>query len=381
MRNPHLLCLLLSIPAAGCTTEAAEPPAPDEPAGPIYVTRTGADLGGCAIAAPCRTLSYAVRQVTASRGVIRVDTDRLVTAAPISIDRPVLIEGTPTTIDPVIGAPTFVIEAHAGTVAFEGLRVLGAPDARAPAITVARGSTLQLARSVLDTAAVTVDGGALELRDVKLTTPLPRVEAVLCTNGTVRVRGAEFVHATIEAAGCDLTVSRSRFDELTDGSIGALGGRAVIENNLIVQAYELADTMYLSRLGPGSAVRFNTFVNTSRVAADGIALYCEGLLDVTSNIFAYGSEHPLGPPALRCPARFSLFDTVAAAEQTEGEGNLVADASAMFADAAAGDFHLACESPARGAAEPCLAVSEDGGGGPRPAPLGTRADIGAFEAP
>jgi hypothetical protein len=117
------------------------------------------------------------------------------------------------------------------------------------------------------------------------------------------------------------------------------------------------------------------------MVADGVALYCEGPLDVTSNIFAYGSEHPLGPPALRCPARFSLFDTVAAAEQTEGEGNLVADASVMFADAAAGDFHLACESPARGAAEPCLAVSADGGGGPRPAPLGTRADIGAFEAP
>jgi hypothetical protein len=233
---------------------------------------------------------------------------------------------------------------------------------------------------VLESASISVDRASLELRDVKLTTSQLSFEAVRCSGGAVRIRGVEFEHTTLTAEGCDLDISRSRFREVADGSINASRGVAVVENNLIVQAYELADSMYLTEMGPGSTVRFNTFVNTSGVASDGVALYCDDTLHVTSNIFAYGSKHPLGPPLFRCPAVFSLFDEIAAVEQTVGEGNLTASAATFFIDRGAENFHLARTSPAKGASEPGLQVTEDLEGNRRPVPLGSRADLGAFEA-
>jgi hypothetical protein len=372
----------LALAAAAAATACTSDPSgthPTDPAEPILVTRSGADIGACTAAAPCRTLQYALRQVTPARVAIRVDAERLDTASSIVIEQPVAIDAPGTEIAQPAGLPTFVIAAHAGGVTIDGprLRGTGAPG---PAITVGRGSTLRLSGAVLDSAPISVDRGSLELRDVKLATSRLGLEAVRCRGGAVRIRGATFEHTTLTAESCDLDVSRSRFHEVADGSINASGGVAVIENNLIVQAYELADSMFLTEMGPGSTVRFNTFVNTSGVSSDGVALYCDDTLHVTSNIFAYGSKHPLGPPLFRCPAVFSLFDEVAAAEQTVGEGNLVASAATVFVDRGAEDFHLARNSPAKGTSEPGLQVTEDLQGNRRPVPLGTRADLGALEA-
>jgi hypothetical protein len=192
----------------------------------------------------------------------------------------------------------------------------------------------------------------------------------------------EFEHTTIGTTNCQLNVSRCRFNEITDGSISAQGGVVVIENNLVIQAYELADMMSVTSVAPGSTIRFNTFVNTSGVASDGVALACDSTVAVTSNIFAFGSAHPMGPAGgMRCPATFSLFDSVTVAEHAMGEGNLLADASTFFADRAGRDFHLAAASPAKGAAGPGLGVHEDFDGNARPLPVGSRADVGCFEAP
>jgi hypothetical protein len=348
----------------------------------IHVTYfAGADVGACTVDAPCRTLQYALRRVTQARDVIRLEGEQLVTAASVVIDRPVAIDSSGTVIAKPAGIPTFVVAPHAGIVTLGGLALRGIAGAGDPAITVERGSTLRIAGSLLDTAAIDVDGGILELRDAQAATSLETAPAVRCSRGTVRVRNASFWQTTIEAADCNLHVSQSRFDELASGSISARGGIAIVENNLIIQAFELADTMYLTGMAPGSTVRFNTFVNTSGVDSDGVALYCDDTLDVTSNIFAYRSKHPLGPPRFRCPASFSLFDSVTDPEQAQGEGNLIADATTFFIDRTAGDFHLACASPAKAAAEPGLAVREDFDGKPRSAPRGARADMGAFEAP
>jgi hypothetical protein len=162
----------------------------------------------------------------------------------------------------------------------------------------------------------------------------------------------------------------------------AQGGGVVIENNLLVSTLENADLVLVLGLTPGSIVRFNTFINTSGLDADGIALGCDGTAVVTSNVFAYGSSHPLGPPGTPpCPARFSIFDSVAIAQQMMGEGNQTAAASTLFVDRMARDFHLSAASPAKGAAEPGQVLVEDFEGRPRPAPAGARADAGCFEAP
>jgi hypothetical protein len=377
------IVLAAATAATACTSDPSGPSGPSDPPSTdptelILVTASGADVGACTPAAPCRTLQYALRQVTAERAAVRVDAARLDTASSIVIERPVAIAAPGTEIVQHGDAPTFIIAAFVSGVTIDGAHLRGT-GALEPAIIVGAGSTLRLSGAVLDSASISVEHGALELRGVKLTTSRLSFEAVRCSGGVVRVRGADFEHTTLTTEHCDLEVSRSRFHEVMDGSIAATGGVAVIENNLVVQAYELADSMFLTEMEPGSTVRFNTFVNTSGVASDGVALYCDDTLHVTSNIFAYGSKHPLGPPLFRCPATFSLFDEVAVVEQAAGEGNLIANAQTFFVDRAAGDFHPARNSPAKNAAEPGLAVTEDLEGNRRSAPLGTVADIGALE--
>lgn len=124
----------------------------------------------------------------------------------------------------------------------------------------------------------------------------------------------------------------------------------------------------------------DTFVNSSGVAGDGVAVYCDGTLLVTSNILAYASMHP-GNEAPHRAARCSLNATVALSEQTTGVGNKVADGASLFVDNAGKDFHLAANSPAKASAEPGLDLTQDLEGKARSLPAGSRPDIGAYEAP
>jgi hypothetical protein len=348
----------------------------------IHVQMFGSDAGECTRAAPCRTLPYALQKVTPSRKVIHIDGGNLPTpATTIAIDRSVVIDGSDTTIAKPSGVPLFSLAAFLGPVTLEGVRLIGSADPSDPTITVTSGSLLRIARSVLSTALIDIVGGGLEVRDARVTA-VGTMKAVGCLNGSVTVRAVDFEHTTIGAVNCHVNISRCRFDEISDGSIRAQGGVAIIENNLLINSYELADLMNVTSLAPGSVVRFNTFVNTSGIVADGIALSCDGSATVTSNIFAYGSTHPMGGPSgTPCPTRFSLFDAAAVAQHSGGEGNQTGDAATFFVNRAARDFHLSISSPARQAAEPGLSIDEDLEGHPRPAPLGSRSDAGCFEAP
>jgi hypothetical protein len=349
----------------------------------VYVRDTGADAGDCTGDAPCKTLSFALGKVTGGRNVIRVIGGSLVLpASTIAIDRSVVIDASDTRIIKPSSGPLFAVGASLGQVTLEGVSLLGSGSSGDPTITVAAGSALRIVRSWLSTSLVEVTNGALDLRDSKVTASLTTMDAVVCRNGTVSARRVAFEHTAINTMNCQLTVSRCRFDEIDGGSVVAQGGVVAIENNLLITTLEVADLMSILGLAPGSVVRFNTFINTSGVDAAGVALACDGNAAVTSNIFAYGSSHPLGPAGTPpCPARFSVFDSVAVAQQTMGQGNQTADGATLFVDHAARDFHLSAASPARGVAEPGQSLAEDFDGRPRPAPVGTRADAGCFEAP
>ena len=80
-----------------------------------------------------------------------------------------------------------------------------------------------------------------------------------------------------------------------------------------------------------------------------------------------------------CSPRYSVFDDVSTT--SAGAGNQVVGIDTIFVNRAAGDYHLATDSVARGGAEPGLTmVKVDYEGNPRPAPAGSAADCGAFEA-
>jgi hypothetical protein len=348
----------------------------------IYMRMFGADTGECTLASPCGTLPYALGKVTGTRNVIHFSGGNFGTpTATVAINRSVIIDAASATIGKPGTGPLFALTSS-GTVTLEGFTVLGSATVNDPTITVGSGSTLRVRNAVLTTAEIKVNNGALDLKDVRAAAGTVTKNAVTCTSGTLTARQVDFDHTIVQTTNCQVNVSRCQFNEISDGSIGASGGVAVIENNLIIDANELSDSMSVNGVAPGSKIRFNTFVNTSGIDSDGVALNCDGTADVSNNIFAYASMHPMGGSGgTPCPSKYSLFDTVAVASHAAGEGNKVAAPATFFANRAAKDFHLGTSSPAKDASQPGVVVTEDFDGRPRPQPAGSRADVGCFEAP
>jgi hypothetical protein len=288
----------------------------------------------------------------------------------IAVSRSVYIVGAGVAIER--NAVIFAIAPFI-TVTLADMNLLVDTPSSGDAAMVGASSSLRMYRTEV-TGSVTTNGGTVAA--IKSTFS----SAISCTDGAVAVDASSFKNAPVSGINCQVMVKNSRFDMQTSGSVSVQGGFAKIENNVIMNAYEFADSMFVTTVAPGSFVRFNTFVNTSGVASDGVALYCDSTPLVTSNIFAYGSQHP-GNGTPRCVARYSLYDSVALPEQTAGTGNKVGDSSTFFIDKIGKNFRLSATSPARGAAEPGLDVSQDIDGAPRPVPAGSQPDMGAYEAP
>jgi len=210
-------------------------------------------------------------------------------------------------------------------------------------LSVGGGATVELAKGTIVEGQVHVAGGALSITDVSVANSL-----VTCMAGSVNVLTSAFAESALEATDCQVTILRSRFERRIDPIVGISGGIALIENNLFVQGYELADSLSIRAVAPSSHFWFNTVVNVSGVASDGIALFCD-----------------------------SLFDTVAADSHRQGVGNRVGDGATFFVDGIGADFHLSPQSPAIDGAEVGLPTAIDLEGRPRTA----MPDIGAFEAP
>lgn len=331
----------------------------------IFVTMFGQDDGECTRSAPCLTIQYAMTKARyPSRLVIHLVGGSFSLGADLTVDGPIDLDGSNTAIDGNVH-----VTSIAGPVTIANV-TMGSGSA----ITVAATSSARVFNSSV-ARPIETTGGTLIARRSRFLAG----SGISCTSGTVTIEECRFDDAAVGAANCQLAVSGSVFDANGARALGASGGRITLENNLIIQSYELADTVVLGTTAPGSTVRFNTFVNTSTLPSDGVALYCDSTLEVTSNVFAYGSMHPHGTST--CTSRYSLYDAVALPEQTDGVGNRVADGATFFASKASRDFHLAPASPARGAAEPGTGVTRDLEGRLRPSPIGSVPDMGALEAP
>ncbi len=334
----------------------------------VFVSTAGQDVGECARSMPCGSLAYALTKLDIpTRLVIHVAGGYLA-IADTTLGAPVYIDGTNTLIDGD-GTGPYVHVTSSAPVTLANVTI---SPASGPAMTAAANGTLRIDNSRVDRGVETTGGTIIAARS-RFTGVIP----VKCTAGVLAIEGSHFMSA-LESTSCQADVSSSIF-EVDGGHAISASGRVLLENNLFVQSSEVADTVVLTGNAPGSSVRFNTFVNTSTVASDGVALYCDATLEVTSNVFAYGSTHPHGPST--CSARYSLYDAIALPEQTDGVGNRVADGATFFASQPARDFHLAPASPARGAAEPGTGVTRDLEGRLRPSPIDSAPDMGAFEAP
>lgn len=351
----------------------------------VYLSLNGTDSGDCTSAAPCATFGYALGEATGARDIVRILAGTFdVGASTIAVTgRSLVIDGEMTTLtySGSTMAPIFSVGSGA-VVTFEGLSLTS--NMTYSAITVASGGEAKVyGSSIVESggpAALAVTGGHLQVAEAsfmntRATNGRGADTVIDCSGGgSAEVDHSVFHSAQINSDGCTLTVRRNVFDQLGDGSVMATNGLLLVENNLIQDTYELADSMDVYKVtSPGSTIRFNTFVNTSGLNQTATDLFCDASVVVTSNIFAWHSSNtPQG-----CTATHSLFDTIAL---QPGPGNQSADVSTFFVDMDHKDFHLAPNSPAKGLGEPGL-VTEDLDGNPRPQPAGSNPDVGAYEAP
>ncbi len=344
-----------------------------------FATMMGNDTGTCTRAAPCASLDYAIAQA-GRRRVVHVLGGSLFTNDVVAVTGERVIDGEGTVLSAF--GPTFAITAPA-KVTLEGFLLAGPSDGTAPAINITGAGAIAVLHDLQITGngAVITAGSSTEvtLSGSHIGNLVGNRHQVSCSNGKLRVTDSVFENSVIAplSGNCELTVIGNRFESNNDGSVQLVGGRLVMENNLIIHRGGFNDSILAAQLAPGSTIRFNTITNTTAVASDGAAISCDNTVEVTSNIIAYNSGNVITGQG--CVTRYSIFDEVA--KTAAGTGNQVTNLEAIFVNRGGGDYHLAAASVARGAAEPGLdMVKTDLEGLSRPAPAGTRADAGAFEA-
>jgi hypothetical protein len=349
----------------------------------VFVTMMGTDTGTCTRTAPCASIAYASAQA-GTRRVIHVLGGSLQSPNAINLSGNRVLDGEDTTL--AGGAPPVTISG--GTVTVEGFRVAGPPSTTTsiPAISVTNANTKATLYNMIITGAssgAVIAGGqgtSVTLRKSHVgSLTMQNSMQVSCQNGTLVADQNIFENTFVAPVSgtCETTVTGNRFESNRDGSVQQTGGHLTMENNLIIHRDGFNDSITATGLGAGSVIRFNTVVNTTAVASDGSAMYCDTSVIATSNIFAYNSGHPITGQG--CAPKYSVFDEVSTT--SAGTGNQVTNIDTIFVSRAAGDYHLAANSVARGGAEPGLTmVKTDIEGNPRPAPTGSTADCGAFEA-
>lgn len=349
-----------------------------------FVTMMGTDTGSCTRNAPCATLTYALGQL-GSRGVIHVLGGALATTS-LTLASDVILDGEDTTLSAPSTTTPIAIQGSA-SVTIEGFRIAAPPPPAAggpplPGIAVKELSHVRLHDLVLsgDGSTVVAASGSPELsiRRSHLGSLSQQSANVISCNGAKLAVDQCTLEMTIvgDSMPCEMTITRNRFESPRDGSVHEAGGLLVMENNLVIHRDGFNDSISVGNLRAGSTIRFNTIVNTTAVGSDGAALNCDNTVVVTSNVFAYNSQHPITGS---CEIRYSVFDD--RSQTFAGTGNQLTGIDTIFVDRGAGDYHLAPASVARGAAEPGqIMVTVDFDGNPRPNPPGSTADSGAFEA-
>jgi hypothetical protein len=326
----------------------------------VFLGQEATDNAMCTAVAPCRSFAAGLAVATPQRYVIHIigGTYRMATGvAPAG--RRFYIDGSDTIVFNDQG-PTFSATESGQTITLSRMTINAAGGT---AVAVSNNGAVLLYQVALEANAVAT-GGALDLEQ-------STAKDVTCSSaGVLNIERSTVGH--IGSTSCGVTLVANRLT----GQLEVTGGKVIVENNVITSQDELQDAVSLLGSVSGSRFAFNTVVNFSGVDGTSIVLACNPAVDVSSNILAWHSSHPLTIDG--CVPHHSVFDALVPA-QLVGT-NHQADASTFFVDLVGRDLHLTVTSPARGIGE--LGVVEvDVDGNPRPNPAGTAPDVGAYERP
>jgi hypothetical protein len=340
------------------------------------VTAAGTDSGECTRNAPCLTIPFVLsKAVPQYKYIHMLGGTYNVGGATLQIGSAVYIDGSNTVIGFGGTGPLIHFTFALGGAVLSNISTNPATNAPTPSILIDGGGDLQVFNSTIKKG-IKITAGSLTVTKSTFLDPNDVGVGIDCSAGaTVAVRSSSFTPSIVNSAGCKLTLEQNRFDNVTGTCFGANGGSAIIQNNVFTGSTQFDDCGEFSNLSAGSTVRFNTFVNTSDVVADGSPLHCDQSAVVTSNIFAWGST---APNASGCMPTYSLFDS--ATTEPLDPTSQKADVSTFFVDRAGKNFHPSATSPALGKGQPGLPVTSDFDGNPRPVPTGSNPDVGAFEA-
>jgi hypothetical protein len=342
----------------------------------FFVTAAGTDSGACTRSDPCLTIPFVLaKPIPQYKYIHLLGGTYNLNGATMQVGSAAYIDGSNTIIGFGGSGPLIHFSFALGGGVLSNITLAPASNAAQPAILVDGGGDLKIFNSTIKKG-IKITAGTLSVSKSTFVDPNDVDVGVDCSAGaTVSVTGTSFTPSIVNSTGCKLTLEQNRFDSVTGTCFGAIGGTAVIENNVFTGSTQFDDCGSFSNLSAGSTVRFNTFVNTSDVVADGSPLHCDQTAEVTSNIFAWGST---APTASGCTPKYSLFDN--ATTEPLDPTSQKADIATFFVDRAAKNFHLAPNSPAIGKAQPGLPVTTDFDGSSRPSPSNSTPDIGAYEA-
>jgi len=306
----------------------------------VFVATTGSDTATCTRSAPCRSIQ---------RGIDAAGARQWMTVAAGEYES-FTVDGATMTILAAPGAhatrdtvgPVAVISG-AAKVTIEGLRIHEGPGAS--------GDGIRCSESGADTPTLT-------LRNVTVD-----------KNTGVGVK----------ATGCNLTIDRSTVSKNAAGGIVAANGTASVTNSMIVVNGGLDATVGGVKLDSVTALtfQFNTVGGNGTQGGFAAGVQCSASTPVTlaNNIIHSDQASQVTTPAPNCSFAFNLSN------QTLGGNNVATTATpaAIFVDTVTFDYHSKPTSPAVNAADPAATLTVDFDGETRPAPAGTRRDIGADE--
>lgn len=341
-----------------------------KPGAMVYVRDDGVDAESCQDrAAPCKTINFALTQVTPLRNVIRLMGSSHITSNEILVDsKSVYIDGEGTSLTRA-SAGHLATFSGASHVTLEGVKlsISSGNGIESRSSQLVRLSQVSATGTGFDNAFY-VEGGEAKISDSFFSGT-----TILCGRASINIQTSELRGASID--GGSVCAGEVRRNKLFDTRVTVTGG-LIFKNNLVTSTSPTCSNNFSG--GGADEIDFNTWVcrHTPPIVDEfqGKAFTCQPGLRPTGNLFAWDAISP----TRNCTLRFSLLPEFA--DRAGGEGNVYSEMAKVFVDYLGGDYHLSADSPARGAAEPKADVVIDLEGNPRPSPAGSAPDIGAFEA-